>query len=144
MQTFLPFESFERSAEVLDNRRLGKQRVEALQILRALTVPGYGWQRHPAVAMWRGFQSALFEYGLAVCWEWKRRGFQDTCGAKMVEIMREIDAPNIPPFWLGNEAFHLSHRSNLIRKDPAFYRPVFGEGVPDDLPYVWPASAAHV
>lgn len=34
MQTFLPFASFGESAKVLDNKRLGNQRVEAMQILR--------------------------------------------------------------------------------------------------------------
>ena len=33
MQTFLPFPDFQQSAAVLDRVRLGKQRVEALQIL---------------------------------------------------------------------------------------------------------------
>jgi len=36
--------------------------------------------------------------------------------------------------------FTLSHQSNLLRKDPEFYRPVFGPDVPDDLPYVWPRT----
>ena len=36
MQTFLPFADFAASAAVLDDRRLGKQRVETLQVLRAL------------------------------------------------------------------------------------------------------------
>ena len=36
MQTFLPYKSFERSVQVLDNKRLGKQRVEAFQILNVL------------------------------------------------------------------------------------------------------------
>ena len=36
MQTFLAYSSYERSAQVLDDRRLGKQRVECLQILNAL------------------------------------------------------------------------------------------------------------
>ena len=49
MQTFLPYPSFAASASVLDSPRLGKQRVETLQIARALLVPTYGWQRHPAV-----------------------------------------------------------------------------------------------
>ena len=48
MQTFLPFPDFQQSAAVLDHVRLGKQRVEALQILRALVIPEYGWQSHPA------------------------------------------------------------------------------------------------
>lgn len=37
MQTFLPYKSFVKSAACLDMRRLGKQRVEAKQILMALT-----------------------------------------------------------------------------------------------------------
>lgn len=36
MQTFLPYSSFTESAKVLDNKRLGKQRVEAYQILKTL------------------------------------------------------------------------------------------------------------
>lgn len=36
MQTFLPYPSAERSARVLDTKRLGKQRVECLQILATL------------------------------------------------------------------------------------------------------------
>ncbi|WP_407659745.1 pyrimidine dimer DNA glycosylase/endonuclease V, partial [Kineococcus indalonis] len=35
MQTFLPYPGFARSAAVLDAPRLGKQRVETLQVLRA-------------------------------------------------------------------------------------------------------------
>ena len=40
MQTFLPYRGFTESARVLDTRRLGKQRVETIQVLRALTVLG--------------------------------------------------------------------------------------------------------
>jgi len=40
VQTFPPFADFEETARSLDTRRLGKQRVETLQILRALTRPG--------------------------------------------------------------------------------------------------------
>ena len=50
MQTFLPYPDFVASARCLDRRRLGKQRVEVLQLLRALLVPGSGWANHPAVA----------------------------------------------------------------------------------------------
>ena len=37
MQTFLPYPSFEESAKVLDWRRLGKQRVEGMQIINAIS-----------------------------------------------------------------------------------------------------------
>jgi len=52
MQTFLPYQNYSRCAEVLDNKRLGKQRVECLQILNALLDASKGWKQHPAVKMW--------------------------------------------------------------------------------------------
>lgn len=85
VQTFLPFPSFDASAEVLDARRLGKQRVEAVQVLRGLVVPGYGWRRHPAVRMWVGYEEALVRYGLEICGAWTAQGHADTCAVTLVE-----------------------------------------------------------
>src|SRR5436190_17613320 len=78
MQTFLPVADFEESARLLDSPRLGKQRVETLQILRALELPDYGWANHPAVLMWRGRTPALVAYGLAMVRVWRERGFADS------------------------------------------------------------------
>ncbi|MFC5823084.1 MSMEG_6728 family protein [Nonomuraea insulae] len=151
MQTFLPYPDFAATAAVLDPLRLGKQRVESLQILRALTVPGYGWRHHPAVKMWTGYEEALVRYGLEICGHWCSMGRPDTCAATMTtELARHRDAPGVRPQadlaaagelppWLGDEKLHLSHRSALLRKDPSFYRPLFGDE-PDDLDYVWPRS----
>ncbi|MFI5493262.1 MSMEG_6728 family protein [Actinoplanes sp. NPDC051859] len=151
MQTFLPYPDFTASARALDQKRLGKQRVEAVQVLRGLTQPGYGWRHHPAVKMWKGYEEALVRYGLDMCAIWTATGRADTTAATMladVEAARRITsirsqedlaaAGELPP-WLGDDALHLSHRSALVRKDSAFYTPVFGE-IPDDLPYVWPPS----
>ncbi|WP_320781746.1 MSMEG_6728 family protein [Streptomyces sp. CRN 30] len=151
MQTFLPHPDFRASALALDRRRLGKQRVEALQVLRGLTVPGYGWRRHPAVRMWRGYEEALVRYGLDICHVWRDQGHQDSVAASLVAGIGELrpgapvrgqaelaDAGELPP-WLGDEAFHLSHRSALVRKEPEVYAALFPEA-PDDLPYVWPDS----
>lgn len=55
MRTFLPYPDLRASCVVLDDKRLGKQRVETSQILRALTWPRFAWKNHPAVRMWRGF-----------------------------------------------------------------------------------------
>ncbi|MFG2515669.1 MSMEG_6728 family protein [Streptomyces sp. NPDC048584] len=151
MQTFLPYPGFRESALVLDRRRLGKQRVEAIQVLRGLIVPGYGWRRHPAVRMWTGYEEALVRYGLEVCRVWRERGHQDSCAATLVADLAGVrpgapvrgqeelaEAGELPP-WLGDEAMHRSHRSALVRKDPEAYGEVFA-GEPDDLPYVWPSS----
>jgi hypothetical protein len=149
MQTFLPVADFTRSARLLDSPRLGKQRVETLQILRAIELPDYGWANHPAVLMWRGRTPALVAYGLAMARIWRERGFADTTEPQIGEFAPEVvDVPQkeladagLLPSWLGDEELHRSHRSNLIAKDPDFYRPRFTElfgPEPDDLPYVWP------
>ncbi len=141
MQTFLPYPSFVDSARALDPKRLGKQRVETFQLLRALTVPGHGWRNHPAAKMWDGYLPALVSYGLVMTDEWIRLGRNDTVREKIRVFAPEVDGVaqsslELPP-WVGDEEFHLAHRSNLLRKDAAFYTPAFGD-VPDDLPYVWP------
>ncbi len=151
MQTFLPYADFERSLRALDVKRLGKQRVECIQVLRGLTIPTYGWRHHPAVKMWRGHEEALGRYALTCCEVWVEQGFGDTCAATLgadlagtgitrVRLQAELAEAGALPAWLGDEEFHRSHRSSLVRKDPDFYRPQFPD-VPDDLPYVWPAPA---
>ncbi|MFS0865968.1 MSMEG_6728 family protein [Microbacterium sp. 179-B 1A2 NHS] len=147
MQTFVPFPDFARSAAVLDARRLGKQRVETLQVMRALTIPDYGWRHHPAVAMWRGYRPALMVYQDAFVDEWVRRGFADTTRASTLAALDEFPedgavyrSGDVPaPPWLGRADVHRSHRSNLLRKDLEFYRDQ-GFDDPDDLPYVWPVA----
>lgn len=194
MQTFLPYPDFAQSAACLDNKRLGKQRVECLQILRALSKGKYThqcapckyvwtdsadlniecpncknyfdrnkdylaskciytrvtpWYNHPAVKMWRGWECTLMEYSHSICQEWIKRGFKDTCHDKIVILhYGSLNACHIVTDrqqghneyytpWLGNSAFHASHRSNLLRKDPAWYGQ-FGWTEPNNLPYVWP------
>jgi hypothetical protein len=185
MQTFLPYPDFRESARVLDNKRLGKQRVECLQILQTLakgpyqkricdalgyddgfapcsdkefvSLPKYykrrtPWYNHPACRMWRGKEHALALYGCHICFEWRKRGFQDNVIQKICGMMQwtnnlEIALrtlsfdPQYPkydyPLWLGNKEFHASHRSNLLRKDFAWYNQ-FGWTEPTTLEYVWP------
>jgi hypothetical protein len=149
MQTFLPVADFAESARLLDSPRLGKQRVETLQVLRALELPDYGWVSHPVVRMWRGRTPALVAYGLAMVRVWRDRGFADSTFTQIGEFapevvdasQEELAAAGLLPTWLGDPALHLSHRSNLLAKEPEFYRPRFTEqfgSEPDDLPYVWP------
>jgi hypothetical protein len=153
MQTFLPVPDFLDGARLLDSPRLGKQRVETLQILRAIELPDYGWANHPAVSMWRGRTPALVAYGLAMVAAWQERGFADSTQAQIAEFAPEVAgvaqdelaAAGLLPSWLGDDALHRSHRSNLLAKDPGFYRARFAElfgPEPADLPYVWPPPDA--
>jgi endonuclease-8 len=136
MQTFLPYPDFDASAVVLDDKRLGKQRVETLQILNALAGLSGGWLNHPAVQMWRGYEASLAHYGLAMTRAWVQRGFQDTVHAKLLLLLQRLP-PGPPPPWLGDDRLHRSHQSSLVRKDPGHYRRFFPD-VAADLPYFWP------
>ena len=140
MQTFLPFPSFYHTASVLDMKRLGKQRVECLQILMTLRGFSDGWKNHPAVRMWTGYENVLVEYGFIICKEWISRGYRDACLHKITSLGFS-DRPLEMPFWMGNEEFHLSHRVALFNKDPIWYGK-FWQPSPEELrmPYVWPNS----
>lgn len=142
MQTFLPYKDFARSAKVLDRQRLGKQRVEGLQILQCLLgIGSLRWKNHPAVKMWKGAELYLAKYIIAVCDEWTSRGYKDTVKAKVEKIaVIEPMRSYLPPIWLGDIKFHRSHQSNLIRKLPAHYRQYFPT-ISSHLPYVWPTDA---
>ncbi|MFC0098247.1 MSMEG_6728 family protein [Micromonospora marina] len=151
MQTFLPYPDFLASARTLDQKRLGKQRVEAIQVLRGLTWPGYGWRNHPAVKMWAGYEEALTRYGLDMCAVWCEPGRADTCagtlatdlatacGISVIRSQEELAAAGELPPWLGRDDLHRSHRSSLLRKDPVHYARLFTDVSPD-LEYVWPPS----
>lgn len=168
MQTFLPYPDLLKSVQCLDNKRLGKQRVEAMQILR-INIQGetiaYKWEidknggkykkllwfkpldegdgvintpwyNHPAVRMWRGYETCLEVYMNCCIWEWKQRGFKNSMFYCATTFLDLIDANNFPS-WFGNKDFHNSHKSNLLRKDYDYYHR-YNWNVSNNLPYVWP------
>ncbi len=148
MQTFLPYSDFKMSAKVLDVKRLGKQRVECLQILKCLKKGEFicqfppkrtPWYNHPAVRMWKGYESGLLAYMLEICNEWKFRGYKDTCYEKVLEVVAPPLTVELLPNWIEDESFHLSHKSNLLRKNEKHYSQFF-IGIPNDLPYKWPIN----
>ena len=141
MQTFLHHGSdFSLGAVTLDYRRSGKQRVEGLQILRTLTGISSGWRNHPAVKMWAGYEEALAQYTLTHCYDWIfNRGFKDNISQQIWDMFPKLPPKNIvtiPP-WIDDVVE--SHRSNLIRKFPEHYGPMWPT-IPDNLPYYWPVK----
>jgi hypothetical protein len=110
MQTFLPYPDFKRSAEVLDNDRLRKQKIEATQILETISGRSKAWAAHPAIKMWVGFEEVLNYYRGVISEECEKRGFLGGFAATLNgESLRM-------PHFIGLNAFHVSHRSNLLRK----------------------------
>lgn len=150
MQTFLPYPDFTMSARCLDRARLGKQRVEAYQVLRALHgdyVLTRAWENHPATRMWRGHYSWLQRYYNEIIKEWIIRGYATELGTvvpydtiqpldETSVFVNSLDRGGYPP-WLGYPPLHASHRSSLLAKDPAWYSQFGWEDEPK-IGYVWP------
>ncbi len=141
MQTFVPEPTFEHSVRVLDRQRLGKQRVETLQIMKALAgLYTKGWVNHPATRMWRGYERALLDYQNATCNEWLRRGYKDTCFHKTVLVYLDAfdsKASVELPHWWGDNRVHDSHKSALVYKDPSWYNSIYPNS-PAVYDYYWP------
>lgn len=129
MQVFLPYPSFQDSVNVLDQARLGKQRVECFQLLNAILY-NTGWRHHPAAVMFYDYPDALRLYGRLACLRWMKIGHKDS-------LLNEFDGPDDPimPPWLGGP-IHETHRSNLIRKYSGYYCYFFKED--GSLEYFWP------
>ena len=140
MQTFVPENSFANSVRVLDRQRLGKQRVETLQIMNALAGKSKGWTNHPATRMWRGYEAALLEYQRCTVMEWKARGYKDTCWEKTVAVFNanfsHQECVKIPHWW-GDNRVHNSHKSALVFKDPVWYNTIYPDVV-GEYNYYWP------
>jgi hypothetical protein len=142
MQTFLIDFDMDKNAKSLDNKRLGKQRLESLQIASCLLEKETRWKNHPAVKMWKGYENYLMmEYISAIFSEWENKGFKnEKCkiwyDRLMFFINNQIFIFIKKPDWL-TEEFIESHRSNLIRKNKEFYRPLF-PNTKEGLEYIWP------
>lgn len=126
------FNYFVRCALTLDYKRCGKQRVEAKQILTILegTNKRKGWDNHPAVHMWRGFEEALKLYINAHIYVWINHH-------KYKNTMKTYHVTNVivPPF-ISNKHFVRRHQSNLMGKDPVFYGK-YQWDVPLQVGYYW-------
>jgi hypothetical protein len=137
MQTFLPYPNFKRSLQILDYRRLGKQRVEALtliHIIEGMTKNGdkpKGWVNHPITIMWNPFPEALKLYYNLSVQEWVSRGYKNN-----LHLFPISESSINYPDWFGYEPFHASHRSNLLRKDLLYYSKYGWNDNPDN-PYLW-------
>ena len=138
MQIFLPYPDFKLSLRALDNKRLGKQRVETYQIISAITkrpkldgTPYKGWLNHPCTVMWRDYVESLKLYMNTAIEVWIERGFKNTMVIESYDE-KKLTIPN----FIGNERFHSSHRANLLKKEPDFYNRYGWTENPSD-PYVW-------
>ena len=91
MQTFLPHQDFSKTASRLDRKRLIKQSVENLQVLKSLAglYSSGAWKNHPAVKMWEGHEDWLFMYNESIVKEILMRGYKNTTNTTFDQIYQD-------------------------------------------------------
>lgn len=167
MQSFLTnTESFELTAQHLDNKRLHKQTLEAWQCLLAMCEldpegndrKPKGWSNHPVVKMWRGHETLLVQYINATYFEWRSRGYKSTLYEKVAHTydtavgLGRISSDLIVPRWMEDKEYYerlcVTHRTSLLCKNYEWYKK-FGWAedlgiAPETYEYVWPHQDGFV
>lgn len=134
VNTFLPYADFKKCAKVLDNKRLGKQRVEAKQIITTIENKTKAWSNHPAVLMWHGHVNELKYYCNCMIEEWIRRGYVNNMQLYTITKLKM-------PWFIGVDSIHYSYQANLLRKDYSYYSKIFN--LPkfyEGAGYIWPSK----
>lgn len=138
MQVFLPYPSFQQSVACLDKSRLGNQIWRECK-----TLLNGGWKHHPVAKMWADYKPALSLYCIEGLKELISRRHIRTPAYYYYMVFFKSFSDNqeiIYPEFIGNPDFHLSHRLNLLWKDPEWYSQFFDEPVPTSKPdYLWPS-----
>jgi hypothetical protein len=148
VNTFLPYADFQKTARTLDYKRLGKQRVEAHQIINILESKNKitdihktrGWQNHPATLMWKGYLPYLKQYYNAIVEEWIRRGYVNNMP---LYTKKQINTTKSPPWWLGFKPLHYAYQASLLRKNKTYYSKYFSQEKLKKYmkySYVWPSK----
>lgn len=137
--SLLPNIGFFKSLRPLDNARLGKQRQDALRILKGLLgEDGVPW--HISQDGWIGYEYALGVYGMSACSEWQnKRGHRDSLAFEIHRILEYVPHDFEMPPWMEDLNFHRSHRSYLIRKNPEHYADRWPK-TPENMPLFWPQN----
>lgn len=130
--------SLSYTLDTLDSKRLGKQRVEAMQIINVIEQNLKGWSGHPAVKMWKNHVTALKYYHNKVVKKWIARGFNNNMELYDIPKKKYIEFP----WWYKFKPLHMSHKASLYRKNPEYYSEHFE--MTDELQkylktgYFWP------
>lgn len=139
--TPLPYSDYHASARALDRHLLSQQRSVNLEIMTAL-LRGTGRVNSPAAEMWRRYEWALLSYQHAICAEWIERGHRDVFWDRTKALCDRYlpkDAVKAWPYWSASERLHMSHQSELLRRDYTYYIQLF-PSAPVDMEVVWPET----
>lgn len=169
VNTFITSLYLPNTFKKLDFRRLGKQRLEAKQLIDILKmidngedVSNVGFSSHPVTQMWIGYTNALKAYYNLCLQEWIDRGYNNTMKKYDIDetkfINREVKFDGIkttfisedteysfPPF-ASFKPFILTHKAALYKKDPNFYAGFLNDELEPyvNLGYLWPTHYGNI
>jgi hypothetical protein len=130
VQIFRPYIDWEKSAAFLDDLRLGKQRVEAKQVIRIvlrrlglIDDGSRGWWNHPIVLMYfnngEPYLEDLVNYFNATVREWTKRNRRNFLTLDdlipFIERVRGISGTPV------THMHELEYRRVLLMKNPCYY-----------------------
>jgi len=130
MQVFRPYVDHAASARFLDDKRLGKQRIETKQVLLAilrrsgvLNDGRKGWINHPIVLLYfnngKPYIDDLVGYFYAVIDEWERRGFRNNIVLNDIEpLLGRLESSSGTPV---TPTMAREYRRVLLLKEPCHY-----------------------
>ena len=135
MQVFHPYKSALKSIQCLDNSRMGKQRLECIQILLANNNIDTEWEvpksvpPHKNVVLWKNYSGYLFYYLGILLNEWEDRGMKNFVCRGMYEKLRNIyglQENTKRPRFIDNK-FIQTQRLSLLNKKMEHYYKFFGK-----------------
>lgn len=139
MMTFIIMADFILNAALLDDQRLGKQRVEAKQIVDIIEGKKKAWSNHPIVLAWTPFLIGLKYYTNCIISEWINRGRVNN-----MELYPDLPDMIPIPWWAQWDRLIQSHRAMLLRKDPFYYKNKFTcESEYNQYGYIWPHKISY-
>lgn len=132
LRLYLPYASYPLLVHVLDAQRLGQMPTQIMHIIWDLQRPGprSEWSGHPAIEMWRGYETSLLRLLDCALREQRLRGWQVEMRTPRTQEdarhwgLREsiVMGPVVHPVWLGCTGLHASHRACLRFFDAEWYQ----------------------
>lgn len=166
VNTFIIVPDIYQTAKMLDDKRLGKQRLEAKQLIDVLErydqtmVLEGGWSTHPATRSWVGYTNALKAYFNIMVEEWISRGNNNTMSMYPVDhrlfriVPCSFDGKTAKfegnfdqycyPYWISFPPLYMSHQASLCRKFPEYYKNFLRDELLPFLSngYLWPSNVS--
>jgi hypothetical protein len=137
---WLPFPNTQQSLDVLTDEHVFDVVFQGMQCLRNIYTGEVRWRD---ARMWASHPAALLLYVQRANREMVKRGYpaEGRVVRAHVALSREgYSLAPVPPWWFGNQLFHMTQRSQLIKVNPAHYAQRLPFNTPLEMKVFWPTG----